>query len=131
MQFDSALNVAWLLLGAFALAASVRAARSRLHRASAIVIFVALFPYISASDDLVRFDHCVAQHTHSSSASQRTQADDLMRLYEAMDAPLMASAAPVTFTPIFVCLPERPARVLITTVLPQAAGRSPPTASAA
>lgn len=64
MTFDTALNLTWALVGAVALAAlAIGDARRRIplsdrcRRALAVfVASVALFPCVSASDDMVRFE---------------------------------------------------------------------------
>ena len=131
MHLDTALNLAWFLLGASALAATLGLSRrasfssKRLHLVGVTAIVVALFPYISATDDVLRIEHFNAQQTHSNGGKQKAN-DDLLRLYETLDSPLICGACRITFTLIFFSLLAIPTQHLIRRSIPLEAGRSPP-----
>ncbi len=134
MYFETALNVVWLSLGLCALAGAVRLAfredaprRQRcawLHIVGVGLIVAALFPYISATDDVLRAEHFNAQHSQGHPG--KTHTDDLMRLYETMDTPLVCRATEVTMTLSFISLVFAPVLQLIDRITPFQAGRSPP-----
>jgi hypothetical protein len=135
VQFDAALNLAWLLLGALALARTIRvtwcqtgvtAPKSRwLHIVGVALIVAALFPYISATDDVLRIEHFKAQH-HSRHSTKQTQNDDLMRLYETTDSPLVCRICEVALVFFFISIVFTPVAGLIERIAPLHAGRSPP-----
>lgn len=135
MQFETALNVAWLLLGLLALAFTAHAAFRRkpeetrapawLHIVGVGLIVAALFPYISATDDIVRIEHFNSQHNPRHPGKQ-AKTDDLIRLYEAMDTPLACPVSTVVLIFFFVSLVFAPLARLIERFKPFEAGRSPP-----
>lgn len=137
MHFDTALNLAWLLLGGLALARTIRVtwrqsdvttATSRwLHIVGVALIVAALFPYISATDDVLRIEHFKAQHD-SRHSSKQTQNDDLMRLYETTDSPLVCRICGVALVFFFISIVLTPVARLIERIAPMYAGRSPPLA---
>lgn len=140
MRFETALNVVWLSLGLFALASTVRAELRRsagakrrltwLHIVGVGLIVAALFPYISATDDIVRIEHFNAEHgPHHTGKQSRT--DDLMRLYETMDSPLVSRVCEVAFTLFFISLVFTPVLRVMDRIAPFRAGRSPPATAAA
>lgn len=121
--------------GLLALASTIRARCRRdpeeqrapawLHIGGVALIVVALFPYISATDDVLRIEHFSAQHDRHHPTKQN-QSDDLMRLYETMDSPLVCRVCEVTMTFSFISLVFTPVATLIDRVAPLQAGRSPP-----
>jgi len=135
VHFDAALNLAWLLLGGFALARTIRVTlwqtgastpKSRwLHVVGVGLIVAALFPYISATDDVLRIEHFKAQHDSRHSTKQ-TQNDDLMRLYETTDSPLVCRVCQVALVFSFISIVLTPVVRLIERMAPLHAGRSPP-----
>lgn len=135
MDFETALNVAWLLLGILALACTAHAAfRSPavprrapawLHVVGVGLIVAALFPYISATDDVVRIEHFSSQHD-SRHPGKQTKTDDLIRLYETMDTPLVCPVSEVALILFFVSLVIAPLTALLEHFAPFEAGRSPP-----
>ncbi len=135
MPFDVALNLAWLSLGVLALVSTVRAtcfqqrtqARSarRLHIVGVALIVAALFPYISATDDVLSIEHFNAQH-NSNHPGKKTQNDTLMRLYETMDTPLVSQVRQVALIWFFIAIVFFPVVRLIERIAPFRAGRSPP-----
>jgi hypothetical protein len=141
VHFDTALNLAWVLLGVIALAGTVRASvrRNRIHRCSVwlhvigvALIIAALFPYISATDDLVRSEDLGAAHHHNQSPfEKRNPNKNLIRLYETLDSPLACATCTltVTFVAVWITLPSR--IILDRRIAPALAGRSPPLAFAA
>lgn len=139
MQFESALNLVWLLLGAAALARTTHSVFRRkpeekhapawLHIVGVGLIVAALFPYISATDDIVRVEHFSSQHEpHHPGKHNKT--DNLVRLYETMDTPWMAPVSAVVLIFFFVSLVFTPLARLIERFAPFEAGRSPPLATA-
>ncbi|HWF46516.1 MAG TPA: hypothetical protein VG168_05890 [Bryobacteraceae bacterium] len=138
MHFDTTLNLVWALLGLLALSGTVRSeyfgcARTRGHRWLHVVgvalIVVALFPYISATDDILRIEHMNSElehgHANGSSSGQK-QNDDLMRLYETMDSPLIASFCQLIFTFCFFAFVITITLSTLSRNAPHGAGRSPP-----
>lgn len=140
MRFDTALNVVWVLLGVIALAGTIRAnIRQRrtikssawLHIVGVALIVAALFPYISATDDLVRGEDLNArQHQNHSSPSKKNPNDNLIRLYETLDSPLACATCSLTVTFFSVWLTVAPVVARDRRVAPACAGRSPPFAPA-
>ena len=160
MQFDATLNLAWAVLGLFALVATVRVALRQRSLNSAPrwllivgLIVTALFPYISASDDILRlgntehsFNLAAAAHSASndraaislaadsrrqSQNGERHQADDLLRLYETLDTPLVCRLVAITFYFLLISVIAALTCARATCVAPDVAGRSPPFAFAA
>lgn len=128
MHFDTALNSLWFALGVLACAGAIRATRRYSgFRVAGIVLVVAalLFPYISATDDVVRIEHLRGQSSHSSS-SQRGPTDDLIRLYQTMDTPLVCAVLRVSLTLFFVLLIGTSVVRRIDRSRPFESGRSPP-----
>lgn len=135
MHFDTALNLLWLLLGVIALGSTIRAAIHRrgdrsstwLHVIGVALIVAALFPYISATDDLVRSEGLSTQQDRDhSSSSQKAPNGNLIRLYEILDSPIVCATCVLTLTffavwVIFLPVTERARRFA-----PASAGRSPP-----
>ena len=95
------------------------------HLMGVAAIVVALFPYISATDDVLRIERFGAQQTHENGSKHKTS-DDLLRLYETLDSPLICGACRIAFTLIFVALLAAPIQNLIRRSIPLEAGRSPP-----
>lgn len=131
MHFDTALNLAWLLLGALSLVITLALSRRAsfnskwLHVIGVAAIVVALFPYISATDDVLRIEHFNAQQTHEN-GGKRTASDDLLRLYETLDSPLLCGSCLIALILIFLSLLAAPVPYLIRRSIPLKAGRSPP-----
>jgi hypothetical protein len=128
VHFDTALNSIWLALGILACARAVRATRrSNGFRVAGVVLLLAalLFPFISATDDVVRIEHLRGQSNHSSS-SQRGPTDDLIRLYQTMDTPLVCAVLRVSLTLFFVLLIATSVVRRIDRSRPFESGRSPP-----
>lgn len=138
MELDLFLNTVWALLGAIALAAvsladarerCLRPFRSRiLHVVGTALVVTALFPYISATDDVVQIEHVRAdagRHGKQSSG-QHHNGNDLWRLYDANDHSVAQSYSYVAPSFAFVSLIATPVISFTETSVPQAAGRSPP-----
>lgn len=128
MHFDTALNLIWIALGILACAGAIRATQRyggcRIA-GTALVVAVLLFPYISATDDVLRIEHLRGQSSHSSS-SQRGPNDDLIRLYQTMDTPLVSAVLSVSLTLFFVLLVCTSVVRRIDRNAPFESGRSPP-----
>jgi hypothetical protein len=132
VHFDTALNLVWSFLGLIALGSTVRAAFRRgnspwLHVIGVALIVAALFPYISATDDLVRSEtlSSLPDRDHSSSGKKAPN-DNLIRLYETLDSPLACAACVLTLTFFAVWLILLPAFTRHPRIAPAIAGRSPP-----
>jgi hypothetical protein len=131
VHLDTALNLVWLLLGVSALAATLGLSRrasfssKQLHLIVVSAIVVALFPYISATDDVLRIEHFNAQQTHPEEGKHRA-GDDLLRLYETLDSPLLGSVCRIVFTAVFCLLLIAPVQHMTRRSIPLEAGRSPP-----
>jgi hypothetical protein len=142
VHFDTTLNLVWALLGLLALSSTIRSEvfrRTRLHGprwlhvVGVALIVVALFPYISATDDILRIEHLNAEleHAHGNgSSSGQKQNDDLMRLYETMDSPLVASICQLIFTFCFFAFVVTVVLSTLSRSAPHGAGRSPPVLAA-
>ena len=138
MQFDAALNLLWLL---FALSAITGTLRSRLRRSSRMstrgpvrlhvcgvaLILTTLFPYVSATDDVLQIEHMNRQHVPGHQhQGKRTASDTLIRLYEAMDTPLVAAVKQISLFLVFVSLVIAPVLTGVDRKPPLLTGRSPP-----
>jgi hypothetical protein len=137
MPFDTALNALWVLVGGVALLwilrARYRSAPERsvgttpLHVVRLALVVAALFPYVSATDDVVRIQTLDQQHEHSHPAGQN-QNQNLIRLYETMDTPLVCRVQEITFVLFFVALVITPVLKCISRSEPAESGRPPPLA---
>lgn len=143
MQCDTTLNVVWAVLGLLALACTARAAlRDNAGRNGprwlliVLLVSTALFPYISASDDILRIDQGPATSV-SSAASGRVSPghsqsrshhplDDLLRLYETLDTPLIARLLAIVFTILLIAFVYAWNYTRAGRTIPDVAGRSPP-----
>ena len=121
-------------MGVIALATVIRASIRRkaphksgawLHIVGVALIVAALFPYISATDDLVRTEDLSTQHTQNHSG-KKSPNDNLIRLYEALDSPLVSTACGFVMVFFAVWLVFLPAVKRAYRVAPACAGRSPP-----
>ncbi|MBV9532331.1 MAG: hypothetical protein JO283_15035 [Bradyrhizobium sp.] len=134
------MNLVWLLLGVLALAATIRArirlARENAHRrcktapawlhvCGTALIVAALFPYISATDDVLRIQQLDSRHGQTNPVNPRSS-DSLMRLYEAMDTPVVSKAPQIALVLFCVALFIAPVRALNSRSVPLPSGRSPP-----
>jgi hypothetical protein len=138
VHFETTLNAAWLGLGIVALAFTARGAfrrnredrpkRAWLHVVGVGLIVAALFPYISATDDVVRIEHFSSQHD-SHHSRQQSKTDELIRLYEAIETAWVSPVAQLPLILYFVALVFAPVVALIERIAPFEAGRSPPSAA--
>jgi hypothetical protein len=144
VHIEAALNLLWVSLGLAALAITVRCALKRrrapaasdartgssawLHIVGVSLIVLALFPYISATDDVLRIEQFNAQtsHRHTNNPGKHDRTNNLIRLYETMDAPLVCSVRGISLALLFIALVVLPAPRVIDRIQPQQAGRSPP-----
>lgn len=140
MGFDTLLNLLWAVLSLLALAASIRvwlkskreSGKSRWLLVVGVgLIATALFPYVSATDDVLRIDRQNAQRTKSDAGKHHTRTDDLVRLYDAMDTSVVCRVARLSFALVFLEFVFLSAPVGIDRSTPYAAVRSPPMLSAA
>ena len=121
MHLDRALNWAWLLFGLLALSGTIRSGKVRprwLRVVGVMAVVIALFPYISATDDQFTLEH---------SSSQPASGQTLLLLYETVATPLIFGicglAVTLVFSSLFISLLEK----LLDRVALLQAGRSPPT----
>jgi hypothetical protein len=148
VQFDTALNAIWLVLGAFALANTLRSRHFRtrshapawLHVSGVALVFATLFPYISATDDVLRIQRAdqriTARHDNSRSSQadkkssheggKKSSTDALIRLFEAMDTPVVCTVRKICFTLFFVALVVASVQRIVTREVIFKSGRSPP-----
>lgn len=138
MQFDTALNLIWLTFGVFALVGTLRVrlggcstVSSRpawLHICGVALIVAALFPYISATDDILRIEHMNVQENadRSGQTGKTTPSDALIRLYQIVDTPVVCAVRQISFTLFFVSLVVTPVLRRVDRSMPFLAGRSPP-----
>jgi hypothetical protein len=136
VPLDLTLNLLWLLLGALAIgitlrASSVRGGSVSWRLAGIVLVVAALFPFVSATDDILRVEHYTTEHDsseHGHHTGQRntTSSDDLIRLYEALDAPVTPDIAVLAFVLLFVSFVAIFAGAVLTRVAPGESGRSPP-----
>lgn len=138
VQFETALNLVWFLLGALALAWTAHSVFRRkpeqnrapawLHIMGVALIVAALFPYISATDDIVRIEHFGSQH-ESQHPDKHHKTDNLVRLYEVMDTAWVCPISQVALIFFFVSLVFIPSPRVIERIAPSESGRSPPLAA--
>jgi hypothetical protein len=140
VQFDTALNVIWLSLSVLALASTLRSRRARfgialhlppaLHVCGVALILAALFPYISATDDIVRIQHHLQQAPdHRGQSGKKCPNESLLRLYEALDTPIISPTAQISFVLLFIAVVLVPLLRMVSRTLTYTSGRSPPFAS--
>ena len=125
----------WLLLGLVAVGSTVRVSLREsvkpkrtpawLHIIGMALIVAALFPYISATDDVLRAEHFSAQHDDRHSG-KHSRTENLVRLYEIIDNPLVCRSPEVAITIFFIFLIFTPVPRLVHRIAPLQAGRSPP-----
>ncbi len=90
-------------------------------------IVIAVFPYISASDDLVRISNARPQ-TEQQSSTSHNPASDLLRLYEVIDTPLIGHVCSLVVTFIFLCIVVVAEKAALGRSAPKPSGRGPPPA---
>jgi hypothetical protein len=135
VSFESSLNLVWLLLGIIALTCTIRSAYSKrvfyvprrawLHVVGTGLIVAALFPYISATDDVLRIEH-FSEQQKPAGTSRNSQTNDLMRLYQTLDTPVIAGTTQAALTFVFVMFVNTLLVQLIDRSTPLQSGRSPP-----
>jgi hypothetical protein len=95
------------------------------------LIVAALFPIISASDDLIRIEHLERMHGHNSQSSGTTSHkrnnENLIRLFEAMESPLAATPVRISFVVFFAFLSISLCKAYARQCTIAQSGRSPPT----
>jgi hypothetical protein len=131
VPLESTLNALWASLGFLAIAGAIaaacirqNAARSKRLQVVCIALVVsALFPYISSTDDALRLQYLSAQQ---SSSSENHGHDNLMRLYEATDAPIAGQIYSLAIALFTLYLVSYAVVSGLDRSIPQRAGRSPP-----
>lgn len=135
MHFDTALNLVWLTLGIIALGCTIRLAFRRgsngsvawLHVIGVGLIVAALFPYISATDDIVRSETLSTPHDrHHSHSGKKAPDENLIRLFETLDTPLACNTRVLVLAFFLVWMVSQPATERDRHFAPASAGRSPP-----
>jgi hypothetical protein len=134
LQFDATLNLAWALLGILALlrtlCASRRVARHSSRRrqlfeaVGVASIIIALFPFISATDDVMRVEQYASQHKNQQSPGGHHT--DVLRLFETADHSLVTRSPRVGVTLVLLDLVTVAPGFCATRIAPLIAGRSPP-----
>jgi hypothetical protein len=135
VSFESSLNLVWLLLGIIALTYTICSTYAKrafcvprhawLHVVGTGLIVAALFPYISATDDVLRIEH-FSEQQKPSGTSRNSQSNDLMRLYQTLDTPVIADTTQATLTFVFVMFVSTLLVQMIDRSTPLQSGRSPP-----
>jgi len=135
VSFESSLNAVWLLLGVCALTGTIRFSYSKrafqardqswLRVVCASLIVAALFPYISATDDVLGIEHLNEQQKQGGTTSTN-QTNELMRLYQAIDTAVVTSSRQATLTLFFVMLVGTLLIQVVERSAPIQSGRSPP-----
>ncbi len=137
MQFDFTLNLIWGVLGFFALACvlwfdwrdhTTRPFRSRVLQFVGVALVVtALFPYISATDDILQIGNLSTQLGDKGRESgPHHQLNDLLRLYDSVDSSVVTAQCHFAPELSFVALVLNLGVARIDVSVPQRAGRSPP-----
>jgi hypothetical protein len=139
VHFDSTLNLVWAGLGLAALMLMAwidyrnqgfRPFRSRLLRFIGVSLVVAaLFPYISATDDMLQIEHvAAAMGGHEKQSTQHQHLNDLLRLYDTIDNSLMTHGCSFSLALVFFFLVVNPVFERCERSTPNFGGRSPPIA---
>jgi hypothetical protein len=140
VRFDTTLNLLWACLGLLALIGTFRiclrskkeSGKSRwLLFIGVASIVAALFPYVSATDDVLRIDRFNSQHATPDGTKRHTKADDLVRLFETLDTPLVCRVAGISLIFVFVAFVPAYFETGIDRSVPLASVRSPPSCFAA
>lgn len=138
MHFDAALNVVWLVLGmgAFALAlrASCRLQSGRkalplAQFAGVIALAGTLFPYVSATDDLICIEAVSSLTEHAAehgSGCSRATTSGLLNLLQAQDSFVVGRAVGPSAALIVVGVVDLPVFRSFSRQRAATAGRSPP-----
>jgi Ca2+/H+ antiporter len=139
LHLDTALNLFWLLLGIAALAGTLRVHRQKqvvhgtrgpvwLHVCGVALIVAALFPFISATDDVLRIERLRVQHEaqHQQDSGKKTPSENLIRLYETLDAPMICAVSQISVILSFVYFVFFAVAKQEDRSVPQITGRSPP-----
>lgn len=141
MHFDVALNVAWLFLGILTFVLMLRASRcvrskavSRfwLRIAGAVAIVGTLFPYVSATDDLVWLEasNTRSEHQDSRSTGSSNSNSGLLSLYHVSQSSVGSGTVRVACVLVFLAMTIAPILRTFSYVSLRPAGRSPPDLSA-
>jgi hypothetical protein len=119
LHYDTALNLLWLLLGAVGLLATAcsNGKRTWLRVVRVAVVVAVVFPFLSASDDLL----CIEQAARPGGAGEH-----VVRLYTNMESPLAASAPQIRLALFFILLVAPLLTQRLDRSTPIAIGRSPP-----
>lgn len=137
MHFDATLNLVWASLGLAALVLmawidyrnqGIRPFHSRLLRFIGVSLVVAaLFPYISATDDMLQIEHVATEMGGHDKRSQHQHLNDLLRLYDTIDNSLVTHGFSLSLALVFLSLVVNPVFRRCERSTPNYGGRSPPT----
>ncbi len=99
-----------------------------LHLCGVALILAALFPYISATDDVLRIQHMNVEQTNDQhqEPGKKVPGDALIRLYETMDTPVVAVVSEISFVLFFISLVIAPLLRTADHATLLQGGRSPP-----
>src|SRR3954469_10389920 len=104
------LNLFWACLALMALISPLRICRRSKRRSGKSrwllvvgvgLIIAALFPYVSATDDVLRVGG-LTHHANRDGTKQHGKTDDLVRLFEVTDTPLVCRVPNVSLIFVFV-----------------------------
>jgi len=135
VQLDTALNLIWLTLSVFAIASTLRAYRQRskpagprwLQVCGVALVLAALFPYISATDDVLRIQQLnTQQKSQPHESGKKVPNSSLVRLYETLETSVVATVGTTNVVLIFLALVVAPIVRLVSRARPLTGGRSPP-----
>lgn len=117
MSFYAILNLAWGIAGSIALLGLFVSSRVHLARScsprrflplvSVFLVFIALFPYISASDDFIRFEYLQNNTETNSNAGEDGKSKtrlslQFLRLIESLDNLRVSTAADLYLALFFI-----------------------------
>jgi hypothetical protein len=98
-----------------------------LHIIGVALILAALFPYISATDDLVRSESLATQQDRGHApAGKQAPNNSLTRLYETLDSPLACRTCTLTLIFFALWTVSTPVTKRDQRIAPDFTGRSPP-----
>jgi hypothetical protein len=131
------LNLMWAGLGLASLVLmawidhrnqGIRPFRSRVLRLVGVSLVVAtLFPYISATDNMLQIEHVAAEMGgHEQGSNQHQHLNDLLRLYDTIDTSLMTHGCSFSLAFVFFSLVVNPVFERCDRSTPNFGGRSPP-----
>jgi hypothetical protein len=136
VPFDLTLNLVWALLGAIALliaradlknrAASSFASRL-FHFIRTALVVAALFPYISATDDMLQIEHVSAElGDHEKRPDHHSNGHDLWRVFDSNESSVASSSFRLVIAFASVGIVIATVVRSLDSFSPTGSGRSPP-----